>query len=124
MISDEDMKVLEGFKHTFQTAIENNYARHFGSRQYNQLNEIFERITGHKYAVNYGCSYCALQFIRAIGHLYFTELDNRAKVLVDVNDMEDTPVQSELEPKPVTDSVPKRKPGRPKKVATNNEQKQ
>lgn len=115
MISSEDMKLLEGYERTFTSAINSNYARHFGSRQYNELNEVFERITGHKYKVNYGCSYCALGFIKAIGQLYFAEKDRLA--------LEAAKVQSQPEHQDVTTSEPKKKRGRPKKVATNNEQK-
>lgn len=111
MISDEDMKILDEYQQTFKTAVESSYARHFGSREYSALNEVFKRITGHYYKVNYGCSRCAIGFIKAIANLYFAEKDRREKA------------QAELEPETVTDSVPKRKPGRPKKQATNNETK-
>lgn len=111
MISDEDMKILDEYQQTFKTAVESSYARHFGSKQYAALNEVFKRITGHYYKVNYGCSKCAIGFIKAIANLYFAEKDRREKA------------QAELEPETVTDSVPKRKPGRPKKQATNNETK-
>ena len=113
------MKLLEGYERTFTSAINSNYARHFGSRQYNELNEVFERITGHKYKVNYGCSYCALGFIKAIGNLYFAEKERLAK-----ESETRTEDQHSLEPQEVTASEPKRKRGRPRKVATNNEQKQ
>lgn len=116
MISNEDMIILDGFEHTFHTAIENNYARHFGSKQYNMLNAIYERITGKKYSVNYGCSYCALGFVKALAKLYFAEKARQESEKSAENNQQ---VQTELEPKPVSDSKPKGKGGRPKKTATN-----
>lgn len=79
MISKEDMEALRGYEHQFRTAIESGYARHFGSRAYAALNEIYKRITGSYYSVNYGCSYCAMKFVKALGKLYFEELDRLAQ---------------------------------------------
>ena len=120
MISKEDMEFLGGYENSFRTAIENNYCRNFGVRKYSELHSVYQRITGHRYEVNWGCPHCAIRFVQALGKLYFEEKSRQEAAIV----AEDNPqVQNELEPKSVTDSVPKRKPGRPKKVATNNEQK-
>ena len=104
------MEFLSGYEYSFRTAIENNYCRNLGGRKYRELNDIYERITGNKYAVNFGCPHCAIRFIKDLGKLYFEEkhrLETEVKV------------QEELEPEIVTNSEPKRKPGRPKKSATN-----
>lgn len=106
------MKVLEGYENSFRTAIENNYCRNFGSRTYKSLNDIYERINGKRYAVNWGCPHCAIRFVQALGKLYFAEKERLSKV------------QCEPEPESVTTSAPKKKGGRTKKSATNNEQKQ
>ena len=77
------MEALKGYERSFKTALESGYARHFGSNQYNALNAIYERITGKKYSVNYGCSYCALQFIKALGKMYFDELKRQEEAFND-----------------------------------------
>lgn len=113
MISQEDMQALESYEYSFKTAIENNFARHFGSKQYAALKEIYKHITGKYPTTNFSCGYCAIGFIKQLGKLYF---DEKAR-------LEAEKVQTELEPETVTDSVPKKKGGRSKKQATNNEQK-
>lgn len=113
MITAEDMKALEGYEYYFNTAVNSNYARNFGSKQYRALNDIYERITGRRYKTDFGCPHCTLRFIKELGKLYFAEKKR----------LETEQVQNELEPENVTASAPKRKPGRPRKQATNNEQK-
>ena len=110
-MTQEDMKALESYEYTFRTAIENGFARHFGSKQYTALKTIYERITGHKLNVNFSCPHCSLDFIKRLGKMYFEAKEHYAKV------------QTEPEPNDVTASEPKKKTTRKKKVATNNEQK-
>ena len=113
MITKEDMKSLESYEYYFRTAIESNYVRNFGSKQYKALNDIYERITGARYKADIGCPHCALNFIKRLGSLYFEEKKR----------LETEQVQNELEPKDVTTSEPKRKTSRSKKAATNKEPK-
>lgn len=108
MISEEDMKILSGYERSFTTAIENGYARNLGSLTYKLLNEIYERITGTKYAGGtWGCPHCNLGFIKRLGQLYFEQKKSAS------------PTEARTEN--VSNSVPAKKPGRPKKSATNNE---
>lgn len=123
MINDEDMKVLEGYQNSFRTAIENNYCRNLGVKKYNELNAIYQRITNARYVVNWGCPHCAIRFVQALGKLYFEELALRKQQESEKNADKEPQVQKGTEPKDVTASAPKRKGGRPKKQATNNEQK-
>lgn len=113
MISKEDMEFLDGYAGSFKTAVENNYCRNLGIKKYNELHLIYQRITGKKYAVNWGCPHCAIRFVQTLAKIYFEEKKR----------LEAEQVQNELEPKDVTASAPKRKPGRPKKTATNNDTK-
>lgn len=106
MIDSNDMKILDGYEHSFRTAVENNYCRNFGTSQYKELNDVYERITGYRYKADMSCPHCALEFIRRLGQLYFKEKERLA--------------QEQPEPKDVTTSEPVKKPGRPKKQATNN----
>ena len=104
------MKTLEGYENTFRTAIDSSYARNLGSRAYNALNEIFERITGNKFSGSWGCPHCTIRFMQLLGKLYFDEKQRLASI----------PAESRTEDVNVSES--KRKAGRPRRQATNNEQ--
>ena len=123
MISKEDMEFLDGYAGSFKTAVENNYCRNLGVKKYNQLHLIYQRITGKKYAVNWGCPHCAIRFVQTLAKLYFDEVALRKQQESEEIADKEPQVQDELEPKDVTASAPKRKPGRPKKTATNNDTK-
>lgn len=110
MISKEDMEALSSYEYYFKSAINSNYCRSFSGVQYRALKEIYFRITGRNTTHNLGCPHCAIKFIRELGRLYFDELEKQK-------------AQIEPEPEAVTDSVPKKKGGRPKKQATNKETK-
>lgn len=103
MISIEDMRVLDGYEHTFKTAIENGYCRNFGSSQYRELNNVYEHLTGNRYRADMGCPHCVLRFIKELGRLYY-----------------EAKAQMQPEPNPVNDSKSEVKPLVKKNKATNN----
>ena len=111
MATIEDIKALESYEYYFNSAINNNYCRNFSSKQYQYLNDIYERMTGHRYTVNWGCPHCTIRFVQEVGRTYFRAKEELAKV------------QEQPEPETVTPSAPKKKGGRPKKQATNKETK-
>ena len=112
MISKEDMAIIDGYANTLNSAVNSGFARNLGCNKLNSLNDVFERITGHRYKGSWGCPHCTIAFLKQLGGLYFAEKERLAKE-----------VQTQPEPETVSDSAPKRKGGRSKKQATNNEQK-
>lgn len=86
MISQEDMRVLDGYANTFKRAVENGYARNFTVSQYRELNDVYEHITGHRYKADMGCPYCALTFIKNLGVLYFKAKQEQASLEAQVEE--------------------------------------
>ena len=111
MISKDDMNALSFYEDAFKTAIENEYYRGMTSGVLNKLNDIFERVTGVRHKGSWSCPHCTIRFIQQLGKIYFDE-KKRLKELV-------SPKVTRTEN--VTNSELKRKPGRPKRVATNKE---
>lgn len=112
MISKEDMNALSAFEDAFKTALENDYYRGMTSGVLNKLNDIFERITGSRHKGSWGCPHCTMRFIKMLANMYF---DEKVRLLKNPDSPKETRTQT------VTDSESKRKPGRPRRVATNKE---
>ena len=112
MISKEDMTFLATYEDTFRSALDSDYYRGLTSSRLNALNDAFERITGSRHKGSWGCPHCTMRFIKMLGNMYFEEKHLQSK-------QKDSPTETRTEN--VTNTESKRKPGRPRRQATNKE---
>ncbi len=74
MISQEDMKVLSAFEDIFKRALLEGYYRNLGMKIFSQLNDVFERVFGHRFnSQSWGCPHCNFRFITQLATAYFEQ---------------------------------------------------
>lgn len=102
----EIFDILKEYDVQFTSLKNSNFCRLPGSPTLKILDECYRKIFGRASKLLNGCGSCIMQSLRELSVEYFKELDR---------------VQSETEPKPVTNSQPIKSTRGRKPKATNNE---
>ena len=77
--TQEQIKRLEKYRKSFETAVHSGFARNVGSIALKDIEEIYDEALGHHYNYNSGCSVCVLQFIKRVGEPFLKEAEKYKK---------------------------------------------
>lgn len=74
-----DLDILKKYENHFRSAINSNYCRAIWKSDIDVLVSIYTKWTNTKPNLNMSCSKCKLDFIKKIGKLYYTKLEEYEK---------------------------------------------
>lgn len=116
--TDEQLKRLEKYKKTFETAINAGFARNVGSIALKEIEQVYDEALGQHYNYNSGCSVCVLHYLKRVGTPFLREYPIYVKKEVERLKQE---MEQQQEETPVQEEKPKIKRTRKKKEENGTE---
>lgn len=71
--------IFSKYEDRFRTAIDSDYVRNIGSKDFKELVDTYRDATGHTLESNPGCGACVLRVFKVIGRWYFGEIEKSNK---------------------------------------------
>lgn len=109
LFTEEQIKKLEKYRKTFETAVKSDFARNVGSIALKDIEAVYDEAIGTHYSYNSGCSVCVLGFIKKVGKSFLEDSEAyKRKAEKKLKEQQEQGTNTNLNPAPKTNKRKKK----------------